>query len=38
MTLDFNVCLAGFALGLFAGAMASLLYNIISGLFGIMKG
>ena len=36
--IDFNVCLIGFAVGLFIGAVASLLNNIISVLFYIMKG
>lgn len=36
--IDFNVCLVGFAIGLFVGSVASLLNNIISGLFCIMKG
>lgn len=35
--IDLTVCLIGFATGLFAGSVAGLLNNIISGFFGIMK-
>lgn len=36
--IDYSVCFVGFAIGLFVGSVASLLNNIISGLFSIMKG
>lgn len=36
--IDYNVCLCGFALGLFIGSVATLLNNIITGFFSIMKG
>ena len=38
MTFVYDVCLIGFALGLFIGSVAVLINNIISGLFTIMKG
>ncbi len=36
--IDFNVCLTGFALGIFAVGVSSLLNNVISALYRLMLG
>lgn len=38
MTINLDLCLIGFALGLLVGAAVALLNNIIFGFFRLMKG
>lgn len=38
MTINLDLCLIGFALGLIIGAAVALLNNIIFGFFRMMKG